>query len=60
LKRAIEKGCSIAVELTGLSDPEVDKLVQVTNGISLKTGEGSRGSTGEQEPVAEAVAAQGV
>ncbi|MCX5634589.1 MAG: hypothetical protein NTW55_01925 [Planctomycetota bacterium] len=35
--KTIEKGFSIAVELTGLSDAEIDELVCVTNAVSVKT-----------------------
>ena len=35
--KTIEKGFSIAVELTGLSDAEIDELVCVTNAASVKT-----------------------
>jgi hypothetical protein len=36
--RAIENGWSAAVELTGVSDSEVDELVRATNAASLKAG----------------------
>jgi len=35
--KTIEKGFSIAVELTGLSDAEIDELVRITNAASVKT-----------------------
>ncbi|MHC4322649.1 MAG: hypothetical protein ACYSUX_00080 [Planctomycetota bacterium] len=35
--KSIENGFSIAVELTGLSDPNINELVRVTNAASLKT-----------------------
>ena len=35
--KRIKNGFSIAVELTGLSDPNINELVRVTNAASLKT-----------------------
>jgi hypothetical protein len=35
--KKIKDGFSIAVELTGLSDPNINELVRVTNAASLKT-----------------------
>jgi hypothetical protein len=35
--KRIKDGFSIAVELTGLSDPNINELVRVTNAASLKT-----------------------
>jgi len=35
--KRIKNGFSIAVELTGLSDPNINELVRVTNSASLKT-----------------------
>ena len=36
--KGIEKGFSVAVELVGLSDQDVDELVRATNAASLKAG----------------------
>jgi hypothetical protein len=36
--KGIEKGLSVAVELVGLSDQDVDELVRATNAASLKAG----------------------
>jgi hypothetical protein len=36
--KAVEKGFSVAVELVGLSDQDVDELVRATNAASLKAG----------------------
>lgn len=36
--KAIQNGFSIAVELTGLSDSDVDELIRATNAASLKVG----------------------
>jgi hypothetical protein len=36
--KAIEGGFSVAVELVGLSDQDVDELVRATNAASLKAG----------------------
>jgi hypothetical protein len=59
--KTIEKGFSIAVELTGLSDAEVDELVRITNAASVKTsaqsGDDSDSTDGREnalEPVAAA------
>jgi len=35
--KRIKDGFSIAIELTGLSDPNINELVRVTNAVSLKT-----------------------
>lgn len=39
--KKIKDGFSIAVELTGLSDPDINELVRVTNAASLKTRAGN-------------------
>ncbi len=54
--KAIEKGFSIAVELTGLTDAEVDALVRVTNAASVQASVRSGdnvNSAGSQENVSE-------
>lgn len=60
--RAVEKGFSIAVELTGLSDSDADELVLVSNAASLKSGAGDKDvppSAESEERVLEPAAAQG-
>jgi len=61
--RAIPNGLSIAVELTGLSDSDVDELIRATNTASVKASAGNENipaSTNEAEHIAKPVAAQGV
>jgi hypothetical protein len=61
--KAIQNGFSIAVELTGLSDPDVSELIRATNAASLGTRPESqdfRVSENAKKDVAEPVAAQGV
>lgn len=61
--KAIENCFSIAVELAGLSDSDVNVLIRATNAASLRTGPGSHGvavSDGAGERAAETVASQGV
>jgi len=61
--KAIENGFSIAVELTGLSDSDVNELIRATNTASLRTGPASRGapvSDRSGNKAAETVATQGV
>jgi hypothetical protein len=40
--RAISNGFSIAVELIGLSDPDIGELIRATNGASRKGGNGNQ------------------
>jgi hypothetical protein len=40
--RAISNGFSIAVELIGLSDPDIGELIRATNGASRKAGAASQ------------------
>jgi hypothetical protein len=42
--KSIKNGFSIAVELIGLSDPNISELVRVTNTASLKTRAKSKGA----------------
>ena len=42
--KAVPNGFSIAVELTGLSDSDVDDLVRVTNAASIKANAGDKNS----------------
>ena len=62
--KTIEKGFSIAVELTGLSDAEVDELVRITNAASVKTsaqsGDGSDSTDGIKNAPEPAAAAKKV
>ena len=61
--RAIPTGLSIAVELTGLNDSNVDKLIRVTNAALIKAGAGNKNapaSTSEEEHMDKPVATQGV
>lgn len=61
--KAVENGLSTAVELTGLSDTDVNVLIRATNAASLRTGPGSQGATvsdGAGNKAAETVASQGV
>jgi len=60
---AVTNGFSMAVELTGLSDSDVDELICATNAASLRAGVGDREgrpSVSKQEPIAEPSVAQGV
>jgi hypothetical protein len=61
--KAIQDGFSIAVELTGLSDSDISKLICVTNAASIKTN-GSRhnspDSINTEETFTKPVAMQGV
>ncbi len=61
--KAVTNGFSIAVELTGLSDSDVDELICATNAASLRAGAGDKGvpvSVSEQERIGEPSVAQGV
>lgn len=61
--KAVENGFSLAVELTGLSDSEVNDLIRATNAASLRAGPGSQGSgvsDGVGNKAEETAAAQGV
>ena len=61
--RAIPDGLSIAVELTGLSDSDVDKLIRITNAASVKAGTENKNdsaSTSKEKHMVKPVAAQGV
>jgi hypothetical protein len=51
--KAVENGFSIAVELTGLSDSNINELVRATNAASLKV-------NGKNEDIEEPVMVQGV
>ena len=60
--RIIPGGFSIAVELTGLSDPDIDELIRITNAASVKAGAENKNdsvSTSETEHTVKQVAAQG-
>ncbi len=59
--KSIPDGMSIAVELTGLSDSDIDELVRVTNAALVKVSAGvedASASTSEQEHNGQLVAAQ--
>ena len=59
----LQDGFSIAVELTGLGDSDVDELIRATNAASLKAGGGranARKAVGVQEGAAESAAVEGV
>ncbi len=59
--KAIENGFSIAVELTGLSDSDVNELIRATNAASLVTGVENRDvpdSSGDKQGSEEAVPEQ--
>jgi hypothetical protein len=61
--KAIKKGFSIAVELTGLSDTDVSELIRATNAASLTATPESQdfeASENVQEAAAEAAVTQGV
>jgi len=61
--RAAQNGLSIAVELTGLSDADVAKLIRATNLASLRARvktEFARGSLSAEESAAEPVPMRGV
>jgi len=65
--RAIENGLSIAVELTGLSDSDVNELIRAANAASIRgsvEGQDVSASTGDKEGVEEGIpesaAVQGV
>jgi len=61
--RAIPNGLSIAVELTGLSDSDVDELIRITNAASVKASAENKNdsaSTSEMEHAVRQIATQGV
>jgi len=61
--KAIQNGFSIAVELTGLSDSDVNMLIRATNAASLKAGAEGRDKPGlvnEEKSVPETKVVQGV
>lgn len=61
--RTIPNGLSIAVELTGLSDSDVDELVRFTNTALIKAGarnEGAAALRSEEEHTVKPAATQGV
>jgi len=61
--KQVPNGFSIAVELTGLSDSQVDELIRLTNAASVKAGVGGGGakpSAGEQAGIAKLAVGQGV
>jgi len=61
--RAIQDGFSVAVELVGLSESDVDELVRATNAASLKAGDVAQDipdSENVQEPVNEPATVEGV
>jgi hypothetical protein len=56
-------GLSIAVELTGLSDSDINELICATNAASVKTrveNESTAASKSAEERIEKPVAAQGV
>jgi len=60
--RAIQNGSSIAVELTGLSDSNLNELIRATNAAYRRTGDNSKdapNSIKSEEIVSEQVIAQG-
>ncbi len=60
--KAILNGFSIAVELMGLSDSNVNELIRATNAAALQTGtenQGGRSSTDTTEKIAEPAAVRG-
>ena len=62
-KKKVPNGFSIAVELTGLSDSQVDELIRLTNAASVKAGVaggGAKPSAGEQARIAKLAVGQGV
>ncbi|MHC4720214.1 MAG: PilZ domain-containing protein [Planctomycetota bacterium] len=57
--KAIENGFSIAVELTGLNDPDINELIRATNAASVKAGgkgQGTDGSASEEQEATEPAA----
>ncbi len=61
--KAMQNGFSIAVELTGLSDPDVSELIRATNAASLRTIAESQDvpvTANVNESSTEPVAAQGI
>jgi hypothetical protein len=64
--KSIKNGFSIAVELTGLSDPNISELIRATNDASLKTrvktkaAQTLNSSNGKQSEKPEPAVAQGV
>jgi len=61
--KAVENGLSIAVELTGLSDSNVNELIRATNLASLKAGgenQDIHGSVNAEEGAVEPTSVQGV
>jgi hypothetical protein len=60
--KAIQNGFSIAVELAGLSDSDVNELIRATNVAALRAGTGNQnveGSISAAEKIAEPAAVQG-
>jgi hypothetical protein len=60
--KVIQKGLSIAVELTGLSDSDVNELIRATNAASVRTGakgQGASGAVNAEGSVPEAAVVQG-
>ena len=60
--KAIQNGFSIAVELVGLSDSDVNELIRATNAAALQAGTGNQaggGSADEAEKIAEPAAVRG-
>jgi hypothetical protein len=61
--KSAKSGFSIAVELIGLSDPDVNELIRATNAASLKAGSGGQdvpASDSARKGTMETVAAKGV
>ncbi len=61
--KAVQNGLSIAVELTGLSDADVDELIRATNAASLRAGDRNKNisaSVNAEEYAPEPTAVQGV
>jgi hypothetical protein len=54
------EGLSIAVELTGLSDSNIDELIRVTNAASPNENKNASNAGNEEEHTVNPVAAQGV
>ena len=54
------EGLSIAVELTGLSDSNIDELIRVTNAASLNENKNASYAGNEEEHTVNPIAAQGV
>jgi len=57
--QAVQNGLSIAVELMGLSDSDINELICATNTASMKSGAGGQDASGMESGERESVRVQG-